>query len=197
MKKKEIIWRYLLIQATEKKQLQFQQNEIAKRFGYSLSTVFNALKVPRLTNAIKVTGRYFIIEDREKLLNIWATNRQLRKDIIYSTRVNAPIVQIEAHITFGALYGAYSAYFRQYNDAPADYNKVYVYLSESQLTELKTRFPTLKGEPNLIVLNPDEELIKISQNNVTPLVQTYVDIWNLPDWFAKDFLQKIKDELSI
>lgn len=197
MKKKEIIWRYLLIQATEIKQLQFQQKDIAQYFGYSLSTVFNSLKVPRQTGTIKVTGRYFVIENIEKLLNIWATNRQFSQDIIYSTRVNVPTAQIEAQITSGAMYGAYSAYFRQYGDAPADYDKVYVYLPESRLAELKTRFPARKGEPNLIVLSPDEELVKISQNGVTPLVQTYIDIWNLSDWFAKDFLRVIREKLNI
>src|SRR3989344_1523169 len=170
MKKKEIIWRYLLIQAIEHKQLQFQQKEIAQKFGYSLSTIFNSLKVPRQTGAIKVTGRYFLVENIEKLLNIWATYRQFNKDIIYSTRVNAPIAQIEAQIIAGAIYGAYSAYLRQHSDAPADYDKVYAYLPESQLSELQARFPAQKGEPNLIVLQSDEELIKISQNGITPIV---------------------------
>jgi len=46
MKKIEIIWRELLFQAIEKKTRRFTQKELAKKFGFSTSTVFQALKTP-------------------------------------------------------------------------------------------------------------------------------------------------------
>ena len=195
MSKKEIIWRYLLDQAISHNKFQFQQNEIGNKFGYSLSTVFNALKALRQTGAIKVTGRYFLVENAQKLLNIWATNRRIDTDIIYKTRVNEPVKQIESQIPPHSIYGAYSAYLRKFGDAPADYDKVYIYLTDSQLEEFKSRFPEKNGEANLFAVRADEEFIKLSRNGIAPIVQTYVDIWNLSDWYAKDFLNELNNKL--
>lgn len=64
MLKKEIIWREILYQATEKNIYLFQQKEIAEKFNFSLSTVFNALKIPRQIKALEISGRGF------KLINI-------------------------------------------------------------------------------------------------------------------------------
>jgi len=70
MLKKEIIWREILNQAIENKKLDFTQKELAAKFNFSLSTVFNALKIPRIQGAIRVTGRNFEIIDIEKFLYI-------------------------------------------------------------------------------------------------------------------------------
>jgi len=47
MFKKEVIWREVLVQARLNKKKKFTQKELAQKFGFSLSTVFNALKIPR------------------------------------------------------------------------------------------------------------------------------------------------------
>ena len=52
MTKKEIIWREILFQAIEKKKFEFTQKELAQKYSFSLSTVFNALKIPRNANAV-------------------------------------------------------------------------------------------------------------------------------------------------
>ena len=53
MTKKEIIWREILFQAIENKKIEFTQKELAQKYGFSLSTVFNALKIPRSVSAIE------------------------------------------------------------------------------------------------------------------------------------------------
>lgn len=188
LKKKESIWREVLFQSIEQKNNQFTQKALAKKFGYSLSTVFNALKVPRASGAIEVKGKFFLIRDQEKFLNIWSTFRNLSKDIIYQTRVDAPIVEIEGLVPPDVIFTAYSAYRLKFNEAPADYDKVYVY--SANLEEIKKRFPPQVGSPNLIVLKPDAELTKLG--NLAPLPQIYVDLWNSPEWYAKDFLNALK-----
>lgn len=193
MTKKEILWREILFQATEKKQFEFTQKELAERFGVSTSTVFNALKIPRESGTIEVTGKNFSIRDTEKFLYLWATQRNLNRQIIYKTYFPAGPKEIEGMTPDGAIFGAYSAYARKYEDVPADYDKVYIYANLKILEEVKKRFPKKKGYANLFVLKADPELSRFGA--VTPDVQTFADIWNLKDWFAKEFLEGLKQKI--
>jgi len=193
MNKKEIIWREILYQAIEKKNRQFMQKDLAAKFGFSLSTVFNALKSPRQIGAIKVTGRNFQITDIEKFLYLWATVRNLKKDIIYQTRVDDSMIDIEGLMPNSVIYGAYSAYRLRFKNAPADYDKIYVYVQD--LDEIKKRFPVVgaKNYFNLIVLQADPFLRNYDQT--TTLAQTFADLWNLPEWYAKDFQEALKNKI--
>jgi len=192
MNKKEIIWREILYQAIEQKNRQMTQKDLAAKFGFSLSTVFNALKAPRQTGAIKVTGRNFQIADIEKFLCLWATVRNFKKDIIFQTRVDLPAMEIEGQMPPNVIYAAYSAYRLRFGEAPADYDKVYVYAGD--LNEIKKRFPSVKiKNPNLFVLEADKFLKEYGQT--ATLAQTFVDLWNLSDWYAKDFLNALKGKI--
>lgn len=195
MTKREIIWRYLSHQAISQKQITFVQKALANQFGFSLSTVNNALKAPRATGAIKVTGRDFSIVDKEKFLYLWATYRKINKEIVYSTCVSKAVQEIEGQMPPGAIFGAYSAYRHKFHEAPADYDKVYVYAASSILAEIKKRFPPADGYPNLFVLKSDAWLEKINVEGIAPVEQMFVDIWNLTDWYAKDFLQTLKERI--
>lgn len=193
MLKKEIIWREILFQAMEKKKIQFTQKEIAQKYNFSLSTVFNALKAPREIGILEVRGRGFKILDLEKFLYFWATLRQFKKDIIYQTQVTKKIRQIEGEMPPEVIFAAYSAFCKKYKEAPADYDKVYVYSPKEALAKIKERFLSQKGYPNLIVLAADPYLVNFGK--ITPPCQTFVDLWNLEDWYAKDFLNALKEKI--
>lgn len=193
MFKKEIIWREILQSAIEKKKFEFTQKELAEKYGISTSTVFNALKIPRAQGAVKVSGRSFSIMDIEKLIYIWATQRKIEKEIIYRTFVPAGAKEIEGLAPPGAIFGTYSAYSQKYREAPADYDKVYVYANEKNLPEIKKRFPEAKGRENFFVLKEDAYLRKFGRT--TPDAQTFADLWNLNDWYAKEFLHKLKEKI--
>ena len=195
MTKKELVWREILFQAIEKKKFEFTQKELAEKFGFSLSTVFNALKIPRDSGAIKVTGRNFSVIDAEKFLYIWATQRNLEKEIIYKTNAAENVSKIEGRMPAKIIFGGPSAYVLRYKDAPADYAKVYVYAKEIDLEEIKKRFPATKGEANLFVLKSDYLLSQFG--NLLPDVQLFVDLWNMKDWYAKDFLNALKNKLFL
>lgn len=195
MTKKELIWREILFQAIEKKKFEFTQQALAKKLSVSLSTVFNALKIPRDSGAIKVTGRNFFVIDAEKFLYIWATQRNLGKEIIYQTYVPFPVQNIEGQMSAEIIFGGPSAYVLRYKDAPADYAKVYVYTEEDGLEEIKKRFPKAKGEANLFVLKSDPLLSQFG--NIAPDVQLFTDFWNMKDWYAKDFLNALKNKLFL
>jgi len=192
MTKKEIIWREILFQAIENKKIEFTQKDLAQKYGFSLSTVFNALKVPRAANAVE-GKRGFEIRDIDKFLNLWATFRNLKKDIIYQTNVEKTVGEIEGEVPPTAIFGAYSAFLKKHKEAPADYDKVYLYSDENKIKEIKARFPCRKGYPNLIILKADPWLRSFGE--VTPDCQTFVDLWNLPEWYAKDFLEALKEKI--
>ena len=192
MTKKEIIWREILFQAIENKKFEFTQKELSQKYGFSLSTVFNALKIPREANIIE-GKRGFRIQDIEKFLYLWATFRKIKKDIIYQTAVKKGVFEIEGEMPPNVIFAAYSAFLKKYKQAPADYDKVYVYLEEKNLKEIKNRFPPQKGYQNLIVLKSDPWLKNFGE--LTPDCQTFVDLWNLPEWYAKDFLNALREKM--
>lgn len=193
MSKKELIWLEILSQAIDNKTFDFTQKEMAGKFGISLSTVFNALKIPRQLGAVKVTGRNFSLVDAEKLLYLWATQRNFNKEIIYETYSPLGPKENEGLMPAGIIFAAYSAYAHKYDDAPADYGKVYVYAGPEELAEIKKRFPARKGNPNVFVLKKDELAgkYKLADSDA----RTFCDLWNLPDWYAKEFLKKLKEKI--
>jgi len=92
------------------------------------------------------------------------------------------------------VYAAYSAYRFKFQEAPADYDKVYIYALD--LEKIKKRFPAVKTKtPNLIVLKEDEFIKNYGQT--ATLAQTFVDLWNLPEWYAKDFLEATRRKIFI
>jgi len=192
MTKKEVIWREILFQGTENKKFEFTQKELSQKYGFSLSTVFNALKIPREANIIE-GKRGFRIQDIEKFLYLWATFRKIKKDIIYQTAVKKGVFEIEGEMPPQVIFAAYTAFLKKYKQAPADYDKVYVYLEEKNLKEIKNRFPPQKGYQNLIALKADPWLKNFGK--LTPDCQTFVDLWNLPEWYAKDFLNALKEKM--
>jgi len=199
MTKKEIIWREILFQAIENKKIDFTQKELAQKYSFSLSTVFNALKAPRNSGILEVRGRGFKVRDIEKFLFLWATFRKIKKDIIYNTNTSKSIREIEGEIPAKAIFGAFSAYRKKYQEAPADYDKVYLYLKKENLKEVENRFPYQKGYSNLIVLEADPWLenpaFSLAKGGVTPDCQIFVDLWNLPEWYAKEYLESLKQKI--
>ncbi len=195
LNKKEIIWREILHRCFSDGVLVFTQQELSGKFNVSLSTVHNALKLPRASGAIIVTGRNFRVQDKEKFLLLWASHRRLQKDVLYATTVSDGVFTIEGNMPPRAIYAAYSAYRKRHGTTPADYATVYVYIDRAHLSEVKRRFPPAKGTPNLFVLAADPRLALYG--GTTPDVQTFVDLWNCPQWYAKDFLTALKKNLHL
>lgn len=196
MKKIETTWHYLLNSALTEKKFKHTQQELAKQLNLSLSTVNHALRGPTQIGAVRKASKFFVLEDFQKLLYFWASLRNLEKDIIYKTVVADSVNQIEGSIPPQAIYAAYSAGRKILGQAPADYSKVYVYLQDDNLEETKKRFPPLGkkgGEPNLFVLKGP--VVVNGDEGCTSLSQTFVDIWNLRDWYAQDFTQALAEKM--
>jgi hypothetical protein len=58
---------------------------------------------------------------------------------------------------------------------------------------LRRRFPTARGESNLLVLEPDPLLQRYGA--VVPRCQVYVDLFNLPGWQAQRFANALEKDL--
>lgn len=193
MFKKEIIWREILYQAIEKQNFQFQQQILAKKFNFSLSTVFNALKPAREINAITVNGKGFILKNSEKLLYLWGTQRKINKDIIYQTFVNEPIQEIERNMPGGIIWSAFSAYKNKYRDVPSEYGQVFIYAKD--IDDIKKRYPPRKGPVNLLVLKMDDYLP--DYGSAGTVGQIFVDIWNNNEWYAQEFIKRMKEKINL
>ena len=150
MKKTELIYRAIL-QSVENKTV-LTQLELAKALEISLSTVNNALLPLRKMGAIKVNRRNFHVINVKKILYYWASVRNLEKDIIYKTRAEGIVSEIEKQMPPNVVFAAYTAYKFKFKDVAADYSEVYVYCNDADLKELIKRFPKNNNNPNLFVL---------------------------------------------
>ena len=190
MKKIEFIYREMLYQSLEKKNNKLTQLAVASKLGISLSTVSYALKPLRAMGAIEVRLKNFMVVDRKKVLYYWASLRNIPNDMVYTTRVSKPVQKIESEMPNNMVYGAFTAYKFKFKDVPADYSEVYVYGSD----DIKKRFPENKNAPNLFVLKKDD--LMEDYGKTTTLAQTFVDLWNLKEWYAKEFLIALENKIN-
>lgn len=191
MKKIEFIWRHLLVQALEHQHIRFQQQALAHQFHLSSSTVNLALQPLRQLGAVRVGGRGFEIADFEKILYHWANHRRLEPDIRLRLHVNLPILEIEGRLPNLSMPTAYTAVRERFGEPPADYSIIYVYHPHPQDVAARFAPETFPGPANLFVLAPDPFLA-----SPVSLPQIFVDLWNLSDWYAKDFTQFVKTKID-
>lgn len=197
MLKIEYIWRELLNLAIENKETSFSITGLSKKFKLSTSVVSHALNPLRDMGIVEVGKNLSVIRDSEKLLYFWATRRNLNKDIIYKTYSPGSIFEIESLMPENVIPTAYSACRMFFDINPSDYDKVYFYINDE--VEIRARFPeNQKKEANIYILKEDEFL---RGYQTISKAQVFADLWNLREWYAKEFSQKlfekIKTELGI
>jgi len=193
MKKIELIWRHILFETIERKQTHFQQQQLAMHFSISSSTVNAALVPLRRLGGIRVGGRGFDVVDYEKILYHWANIRRFQRDIASSFRLTSSITDIEGQLPPGTIPTAYTAIRERFGEPPADYDTVYCYHSDPKLVQQRFIKECIKGTPNVFVLQADPFL---SRYSTLPLAQLFVDLWNITDWYAKDFLRVTKEAMD-
>lgn len=162
------------------------QAAISKKLEVSLSTVNLTVKKLEKMGAVSVKTRGLEVLDREKVLMYLASLRDPHKDVIYETRVDSSVEEIEKSMPGEVVFTAYTAYKFKYEEVPADYSEVYVYGDEEGVKEIKDRFPPKKGPANLIVLRKETE--------VTPAL-IFADLWNLREWYSKEFVGDLRDRI--
>lgn len=189
MLKLEIVYRELLESPSER----LSQLGLSRDIGISISTVNNALRPLTAMGAVKILPRRLRVIDREKLLLYWASIRDLEKDIMYSTRVDLIPSEIEKGMPASVVYTAYSAYRLRFVSVPADYSEVYVYSGVPE--EVVRRFPFRIGPPNLFVLRMDRRLAELSRDGIAPNSQIFTDLWNIRDWYAREYIRELGERI--
>jgi len=155
----------------------FNQKGLAQTCAISLGTVNPLIARLEQFGALERRPLGFRLVDSKRALLYWAVTRELPKDITYTTFVPVTAEELEADLPRGAILTAYSGFRAKFVKAPADYDHVFVY---ADADEIKRAFkPTQEEKRNLFVLTPDEHLRRLSEKNVAPLVQIYVDLWQL------------------
>lgn len=191
MKKIEYIWRELLIQTLEKRELGFGQQALTAKFGLSSSTVNLALSPLRKLGAVRIGKRHSEVADYEKILYHWANHRHLETDISIKLRVNLSVMEIEGRLPENSVPTGYTAVREKFGEPPSDYDKVYCYHSDPEIVAVRFAADVIRGEPNLFVIQADPFL-----GPQISLPQVFVDLWNMRDWYAKDFCRFIKSRLE-
>ena len=191
LSKTEMVWRHLLVGALDEESRRSSITKLSDELGLGTTTIHRALERPRSIGAVLGSASGLRVVDPKRLLLLWAATRDLAGDIVYSTRVRNSVAEIEARLPPSAIPTAFTAFVRhEGRNLVADYDQVVVY---GNGPELRRRFPTARGEPNLLVLEPDPLLQRYG--TVVPRCQVYVDLFNLPGWQAQRFLNALESEL--
>src|SRR3989304_642294 len=170
MKKIEEVYREIVFRAMEKKEFILTQSELSKKLNISLSIINLAVKKLNSIGALKIHQRGFHVLDIKKILP-------------------------------NVFYTAYSAYKLRFNDVPADYSEVYIYGDERDLGIIKHRLSDLKFSPEKSTIKPNFFVLKkdasLNLYKNIPIGQIFVDLWNLKEWYAKEFIDSMEEKLKI
>lgn len=185
MKKIELVYNLILEEVLEKGNRKMTQAQLARALRISLSTVNAALNHIKKMHAVEVRPRNFVVVDPKKILYYWASVRNLERDIVYATRADMTVSEIEKSMPPAVVYAAYSAYKMRFRDVPADYSEVYVYGAEE---EIRKRFPPSEKRPNIFVLKPAGGKMTIAN--------MFADLWNMKEWYARDFVVALEMKID-
>jgi hypothetical protein len=155
----------------------FNQKALARACRLSLGTVNPVITKLEQIGAIERKPLGFRLIDPRRLLLYWAATRDLSKDVLYTTFSPSRLTEIEQALAQRGVLTAYSAYRRLMRRVPVDYSQVFVYANPEAVE--RAFKPSARRKHNIIVLTPDEHLLRLSSNGCAPLVQVYVDLWQL------------------
>ena len=197
MKRTECVFREILYQVMEMKRNRLTQSGLSKELGISLSVVNLAVRKLESIGAVMVEQRSLKVIDTKKALYYWASIRNLEKDVVFKARMNLPVREMERNAP-NVVFTAYSAYKLLFHDVPADYSEVYVYADAHGVEQIKKRLSSeimVGMEPaNFFALKKDSLLERYDK---IPMAQLFVDLWNLKEWYAREFVQEFEKRLGL
>ncbi len=187
----EVVWRHLLVAALDLGIRRSSLTQLSAELNLPVSTIHKALERPRAIGAVRGSASGLRVLDPKRLQLMWAAQRDLKRDVVYATRVPLTVSEIEARLPDSVTPTAYTAFvLNEGRNLVADYEQVVVY---GDRNEVKRRYPLRRGPANLLVLEPDPFLSRYGR--VAPRCQVYADLFNLPSWQAQRFLQALDREL--
>lgn len=189
----EQVWHWVLV---TRPRFGFSTQAVADAVGVTRDTVRRALTIPRRSGAIGRIGRAWTVQDRRKLLMIWAVFHQWT--ILQRFVLRCDPAEIEGRMIPEAVFTGPSAFKFQTGQIPSDYDQVWVYLPSEAGPQLLDRFadvlapPTVqrRGMPNLICLRKPAW---IHRPVSFPLI--YVDCWQSDRWWSAEFCRALEGQL--
>jgi hypothetical protein len=193
----ERIYRELLLRSLRQATLAYQE-DIASTCNVSLGLVNKIVKKLTAANAVEATRTGVRILSPARLLNLWAAERNLSKDIWQAFRLD-PTAEAERDLPKDTLLTAFSAWFKTSDRKPAEYDRLYFYVTNKEnfsqwLNYRKQK--TRKINPNIFALFvEDDHLAETSQKGIVCTPQIYVDIYSINGPEAAPFLRDITTEI--
>ena len=193
LRKFERIYRKLLLSSLLEVPFVLQE-DISSDCAVSLGLVNKVVRKLEAAMAVEATRRGVRVLSPARLLNLWAAERDLSRDVWQSFRLD-PIGEVEKDLPGDVLVTGFSGWFSVSGRRPAEYDRLYFYVKdvesfESWLGFRKSR--VRKVNPNVFVLRVDDEhLVRSSEKGVVCVPQVYVDIYSADGHEASPFLPDI------
>lgn len=200
--KTERIYRELLLQVLSGVST-VKQEDLAARCSVSLGLVNKTVRKLEAAGATEATRFGVRVLSPPRVLNLWATERKLTRDVLHAFRLD-PLEDAERELPRDAILTAFSAWASLTKSRPAEYSRLYFYISDEaefgrwlSFRENRVR----KTNPNVFVLHTDDpHILSTSRNGIAPVPQIYVDIYSIGGPEAAPYLKdiaKAHPELSI
>jgi hypothetical protein len=193
LRKLERIYRELLLCSLREVSL-VRQEDIASVCGVSLGLVNKTVRKLEVAMAVEATRTGVRVLSPARLLNLWAAERDLGRDVWRSFRLD-PVAEVEKDLPRGVLATGFSGWFCVSGRRPAEYDRLYFYVTDMESFELWFGFRkrrVRKVNPNVFVLwVHDEHLVSSSEKGVVCVPQVYVDIYSANGPEASPFLRDI------
>jgi len=189
----ERIYRELLLNSL--RQVSFvHQEDIASDCKVSLGLVNKTVKKLATAKAVEATRTGVRVLSPARLLNLWAAEHNLNKDIWQSFRLD-PTTEAERDLPKDTLLTAFSAWFKTSGRKPAEYDRLYFYVTNKETFNhwLSFRKQKIRNvNPNVFALFVnDDHLTQTSEKGIVCVPQIYVDIYSINGPEAAPFLRDI------
>jgi hypothetical protein len=193
LRKFERIYRELLLSSLREVSL-VRQEDISSDCAVSLGLVNKTVRKLEVAMAVEATRRGVRVLSPARLLNLWAAEHDLGRDVWQSFRLD-PVAEVEKDLPRDVLATGFSGWLSVSGRRPAEYDRLYFYVTDVESFESwfgfrKTR--VRKVNPNVFVLCVDDEhLVRSSEKGVVCVPQVYVDIYSADGPEASPFLRDI------
>ena len=193
MWKFERIYRELLLDSLN--QVSFvHQEDIAANCKVSLGLVNKTVKKLTIARAVEATRQGVRVLSPARLLNLWAAEHNIDKDIWQSFRLD-PTTEAERDLPKDTLLTAFSAWYKTSGRKPAEYDRLYFYVTNKETFNQWLSFRKQKirnVNPNVFALFVnDDHLTQTSEKGIVCVPQIYVDIYSINGPEAAPFLRDI------
>lgn len=202
MHKFESVYRQLLLSSMNGAD-RVTQEELARRCRVSLGLVNKTIRKLSSALAVEATSQGVRILSPGRVLNLWATERDVGKDLLDSFRLD-DLREVERSLPSGVVMTAFSAWKSLSGRIPAEYDRLYFYVIDQARFKDWVRFRESERRstnPNIFALTAeDRHLIETAVNSVACVPQVYVDIYSVDGPSAAPYLRDIVEnypQLSI